>query len=67
MTARQEQKELESIASRLPDKAHPSVKNFMDRALLSLQSNPGWGFDKKYQCINQIVGDVTRYYQEKQK
>lgn len=67
MTARQEQKELESIASRLPDNAHPSVKNFTDRALLSLQSNPGWGFDKKYQCINQIVGDVTRYYQEKQK
>ncbi|XP_058072272.1 uncharacterized protein LOC131221140 [Magnolia sinica] len=62
VTAKEQQEELERIAKTLPDNIPSSVKRFTDRALLSLQSNPGWGFDKKYQFMDKLVRDVSQQY-----
>ncbi|CAL9192485.1 unnamed protein product [Musa hybrid cultivar] len=62
VTAKQQQQELERVAKTLPENAASSVKRFTERALLSLQSNPGWGFDKKYQFMDKLVWEVSQYY-----
>lgn len=62
VTAKQQQKELRRVADTLPDRAHASVKRFTDRAILSLQSNPGWGFDKKCQFMDKLVWEVSQHY-----
>ncbi|KAK9149966.1 hypothetical protein Syun_008275 [Stephania yunnanensis] len=55
VTAKQQVAELERVAKTLPDKVPSSVKRFTDRAVLSLKSNPGWGFDKKCQFMDKLV------------
>lgn len=62
ITAKQQQEELERVAKTLPENVPSSVKRFTDRALLSLQSNPGWGFDKKCQFMDKLVWEVTNEY-----
>ncbi|GER48119.1 hydroxyproline-rich glycoprotein family protein [Striga asiatica] len=62
VTAKQQQEELESVAKTLPASAPASVKRFTDRAVLSLQSNPGWGFDKKCQFMDKLVMEVSQQY-----
>ncbi|CAN0891167.1 hypothetical protein LINGRAHAP2_LOCUS16850 [Linum grandiflorum] len=62
VTAKQQQQELERVAGTLPAIAPPSVKRFADRAALSLQSNPGWGFDKKCQFMDKLVMEVSQHY-----
>ncbi|XP_075513783.1 LOW QUALITY PROTEIN: uncharacterized protein LOC142548977 [Primulina tabacum] len=62
VTAKQQQEELERVAKTLPASAPASVKRFTERAVLSLQSNPGWGFDKKCQFMDKLVMEVTRQY-----
>ncbi|CAH9074781.1 unnamed protein product [Cuscuta epithymum] len=44
VTAKRQHEELKRVASTLPQCAPNSVKMFTDRAVQSLQSNPGWGF-----------------------
>ncbi|KAH9308136.1 hypothetical protein KI387_036047, partial [Taxus chinensis] len=65
LTAREEQEHLKNLTSYIPDNAHQSVKNFADRAALSLQSNPGWGFEKKHLCMRKLVEDVNQHYKQK--
>ncbi|XP_071693920.1 uncharacterized protein [Rutidosis leptorrhynchoides] len=55
VTAKKQVGELERVAKTLPATAPLSVKRFTDRAVLSLQSNPGWGFDKKCQFMDKLV------------
>ncbi|KAK4760817.1 hypothetical protein SAY87_005710 [Trapa incisa] len=62
VTAKQQQQELERVAKTLPESAPASVKRFTDRAVLSLQSNPGWGFDKKCQFMDKLVLEVSQQY-----
>ncbi|XP_051135855.1 uncharacterized protein LOC127254671 [Andrographis paniculata] len=62
ITAKQQQEKLERIAKTLPASAPASVKNFTDRAVLSLQSNPGWGFNKKRQFMKMLVNEVSEQY-----
>ncbi|PIN24955.1 hypothetical protein CDL12_02295 [Handroanthus impetiginosus] len=62
VTAKQQQEELERVAKTLPVSAPASVKRFTDRAVLSLQSNPGWGFDKKCQFMDKLVMEVSQQY-----
>ncbi|KAJ4961146.1 hypothetical protein NE237_021056 [Protea cynaroides] len=62
VTAKQQQEELERVAKTLPENAPSSVKRFADRAVLSLQSNPGWGFDKKCQFMDKLVWEVSQQY-----
>ncbi|XP_060218071.1 uncharacterized protein LOC132645232 [Lycium barbarum] len=62
VTAKQQQQELERVAKTLPESAPNSVKRFTERALLSLQSNPGWGFDKKCQFMDKVVLEVSQHY-----
>ncbi|KAF8391298.1 hypothetical protein HHK36_023600 [Tetracentron sinense] len=62
VTAKQQQQELERVAKTLPDSAPSSVKQFTNRAVLSLQSNPGWGFDKKCQFMDKLVWEVSQHY-----
>ncbi|KAF3639820.1 Hydroxyproline-rich glycoprotein family protein, putative isoform 2 [Capsicum annuum] len=62
VTAKQQQQELERVAKTLPESAPNSVKRFTDRAVLSLQSNPGWGFDKKCQFMDKVVMEVSQHY-----
>ncbi|KAJ7949765.1 Hydroxyproline-rich glycoprotein family protein, putative isoform 1 [Quillaja saponaria] len=62
VTAKKQQEELERIAKTVPESAPSSVKRFTDRAVLSLQSNPGWGFDKKYQFMDKLVREVSQHY-----
>ncbi|XP_018824526.1 translation initiation factor IF-2 [Juglans regia] len=62
VTAKQQQEELERVAKTVPISAPDSVKRFADRAVISLQSNPGWGFDKKCQFMDKLVGEVSHHY-----
>lgn len=62
VTARQQQGELERLAKTLPANVPDSVKRFTDRAVLSLQSNPGWGFDRKCQFMDKLVGEFSKAY-----
>ncbi|XP_021818247.1 serine/threonine-protein kinase LMTK3 [Prunus avium] len=62
VTARKQQEELERVAKTLPAKVPDSVKRFTDRAVLSLQSNPGWGFDRKCQFMDKLVAKVSQHY-----
>ncbi|XP_016446603.2 uncharacterized protein LOC107771687 [Nicotiana tabacum] len=62
VTAKQQQQELERVAKTLPQSAPNSVKRFTERAVLSLQSNSGWGFDKKCQFMDKVVWEVSQHY-----
>ncbi|WOK94732.1 hypothetical protein Cni_G03437 [Canna indica] len=62
VTAKQQQEELERVAKTLPENIPSSVKRFTDQAVLSLQSNPGWGFDKKCQFMDKLVWEVSQHY-----
>ncbi|CAN6689113.1 unnamed protein product [Malus baccata var. baccata] len=62
VTAKKQQQELERVAKTLPAKVPESVKRFTDRAVLSLQSNPGWGFDRKCQFMDKLVDKVSKHY-----
>ncbi|XP_047315317.1 translation initiation factor IF-2 [Impatiens glandulifera] len=62
VTAKKQNEELERVAKTLPQSAHASVKRFTDRAVLSLQSNPSWGFDKKCQFMDKLVWEVSQQY-----
>ncbi|KAK9080671.1 hypothetical protein SSX86_000429 [Deinandra increscens subsp. villosa] len=61
-TAKKQGEELERVAKTLPASAPPSVKRFADRAVLSLQSNPGWGFNRKCQFMDKMVWEVSQSY-----
>ncbi|KAF2288052.1 hypothetical protein GH714_004113 [Hevea brasiliensis] len=58
VTAKRQQEELERVAKTIPASAPSSVKQFADHAVLSLQSNPGWGFDKKCQFMDKLVREA---------
>ncbi|KAL2927513.1 Rho guanine nucleotide exchange factor 11 [Bienertia sinuspersici] len=60
VTAKQQHEELERVAKTLPPSVPNSVKRFTDRAVLSLQSNPGWGFHRKYQFMDKLVDEVSK-------
>ncbi|KAL9274039.1 hypothetical protein AKJ16_DCAP26494 [Drosera capensis] len=62
VTAMEQQEELEKVANALPANVPDSVKRFTDHALLSLQSNPGWGFNKKRQFVDKLVREVSHSY-----
>ncbi|CAN8288082.1 unnamed protein product [Cochlearia groenlandica] len=62
VTAKQQSEELDRIATTLPKSVPDSVKRFADRAALSLKSNPGLGFDKKYQFMDKLVMEVSQNY-----
>ncbi|KAG2304660.1 hypothetical protein Bca52824_033311 [Brassica carinata] len=62
VTAKKQNEELDRIATTLPQSAPDAVKRFADRAALSLKSNPGWGFDKKYQFMDKLVLEVSQNY-----
>ncbi|KAL1566878.1 translation initiation factor IF-2-like [Salvia divinorum] len=62
VTAKQQLGELERVAKTLPASAPASVKRFTDRAVRSLQSNPGWGFDKKWQFMDKLIMEVSQQY-----
>ncbi|XP_073001561.1 uncharacterized protein [Typha latifolia] len=62
VTAKEQQQELQRVANTLPENIPSSVRRFTDRALLSLQSNPGWGFDKKCQFMDKLVWEVSQQY-----
>ncbi|XP_076959678.1 uncharacterized protein LOC143635824 isoform X2 [Bidens hawaiensis] len=61
-TAKKQGEELERVAKTLPESAPQSVKRFTDRAVLSLQSNPGWGFNRKCQFMDKLVWEVQQSY-----
>ncbi|KDP42449.1 hypothetical protein JCGZ_00246 [Jatropha curcas] len=62
VTAKKQQEELERVAKTIPASAPASVKRFADRAVLSLQSNPGWGFDRKCQFMDKLAREVNQCY-----
>lgn len=62
VTAKQQGEELERVAKTLPASAPASVERFTDRAVLSLKSNPRWGFDKKCQYMDKLVWEVSQTY-----
>ncbi|CAN7083637.1 unnamed protein product [Brassica oleracea var. botrytis] len=62
VTAKKQNEELDRIATTVPQSAPDSVKRFADRVALSLKSNPGWGFDKKYQFMDKLVLEVSQNY-----
>ncbi|VFQ59112.1 unnamed protein product [Cuscuta campestris] len=62
VTAKQQHQELKRVAATLPQSIPNSVKQFTDRAVQSLQSNPGWGFHNKCQFMDKLAYEVTRQY-----
>ncbi|WJX89808.1 hypothetical protein P8452_71776 [Trifolium repens] len=62
VTAKKQQGELERVAKTLPASTPSSVKEFTDRAVKSLQSNPGWGFDKKCHFMDKLVFEASQHY-----
>ncbi|CAO2841502.1 unnamed protein product [Amaranthus hypochondriacus] len=60
VTAKEQHGELKRVAKTLPASAPNSMKNFTDRAVLSLQSNPGWGFHRKWQYMDKLVAEVSK-------
>ncbi|CAH8314112.1 unnamed protein product [Eruca vesicaria subsp. sativa] len=62
VTAKTQNGELDRIATTVPQSAPDSVKRFADRVALSLKSNPGWGYDKKYQFMDKLVLEVSQSY-----
>uniref|UniRef100_A0A803KVA0 Uncharacterized protein n=1 Tax=Chenopodium quinoa TaxID=63459 RepID=A0A803KVA0_CHEQI len=62
VTAKQQHEELQRVAKTLPPSAPNSVKHFADRAVLSLQSNPGWGFHRKCQFMDKLVLEISKSY-----
>ncbi|CAN6471815.1 unnamed protein product [Victoria cruziana] len=66
VTAKEQNEELDRVANTLPENLPSSVKSFTNRALLSLKSNPGWGFDKKCQFMDKLVWEIKQDYGEKQ-
>lgn len=62
ITAKQQQEELQRVAKTIPENVPSSVQKFTERAVLSLQSNPGWGFDKKCQFMDKLVWEVSQQY-----
>ncbi|XVE79925.1 hypothetical protein DITRI_Ditri14bG0096300 [Diplodiscus trichospermus] len=62
ITAKKQQEELERVAKTIPESAPASVKLFANRAVFSLQSNPGWGFDKKCQFMDKLAWEVSQQY-----
>lgn len=62
VTAKQQGEELERVAKTIPESAPASIKRFANRAALSLQSNPGWGFDKKCQFMDKLAWEVSQHY-----
>ncbi|GAB2229857.1 hypothetical protein Drorol1_Dr00014113, partial [Drosera rotundifolia] len=62
VTAKEQQEELEKVTNALPANLPDSVMRFTDCALLSLQSNPGWGFNKKRQFVDKLVREVSHSY-----
>ncbi|CAF2057139.1 unnamed protein product [Brassica napus] len=62
VTAKTQNEELDRIATTVPQSAPDSVKRFADRAALSLKSNPGWGYDKKYQFMDKLVLEASQSY-----
>ncbi|GKV06770.1 hypothetical protein SLEP1_g18614 [Rubroshorea leprosula] len=62
ITAKKQQEEIERVAKTIPNSAPASVKRFANRAVLSLQSNPGWGFDKKLQLIDKLAREVSQQH-----
>ncbi|KFK35706.1 hypothetical protein AALP_AA4G026200 [Arabis alpina] len=62
VTAKKQNEELDRIATTIPKSAPDSVKRFADRVALSLKSNPGWGFDKKYKFMDKVVMEVSQSY-----
>ncbi|KAL1563062.1 hypothetical protein AAHA92_05569 [Salvia divinorum] len=62
VTVKQQLGELERVAKTLPASTPASVKRFTDRAVLSLQSNPGWEFDKKCQFMDKLIMEASQQY-----
>ncbi|KAK9682890.1 hypothetical protein RND81_10G104500 [Saponaria officinalis] len=62
VTAKQQHGELERVAKTLSASAPNAVTRFTDRAVLSLQSNPGWGFDRKSQFMDKLVNEFSKSY-----
>lgn len=62
VSGKKQKEELERVAKTIPASAPDSVKSFADRAVLSLQSNPGWGFDKKCMFMDKLAKEVSQQY-----
>ncbi|XP_054791349.1 uncharacterized protein LOC129296966 [Prosopis cineraria] len=62
VTAKMQQEELERVAKTLPQNTPSSVKRFTDRAVLSLQSNPGWGLTRNASSWDKLVWEVSQHY-----
>ncbi|TVU08461.1 hypothetical protein EJB05_41866, partial [Eragrostis curvula] len=62
VTAKQQEEELQRVASTLPENIPSSVNRFTDKILLSLKNNPGWGFDKKCQFMDKFAREVSELY-----
>ncbi|KAF9668307.1 hypothetical protein SADUNF_Sadunf15G0115200 [Salix dunnii] len=59
VSAKKQKEELERVAKTISASAPDSVKSFADRAVLSLQSNPGWGFDKKCLFMDKLAREIS--------
>ncbi|BFI23868.1 hypothetical protein AXG93_1130s1040 [Marchantia polymorpha subsp. ruderalis] len=59
MTARQQIQKMEAISNKLPTSVPPEVSAFTQRALITLQNNPGLTFKQKERLMNNLVSGFS--------
>lgn len=60
-TAKQENEDLEEIASTLPSDVGPNAQAFVQRSLITLKSNPGYNLDEKQWMLATMVDELSQY------
>ncbi|KAL3700771.1 hypothetical protein R1sor_018793 [Riccia sorocarpa] len=59
MTARQEIQKLEALSDKLPQSVPPEVSAFTQRALITIQNNPGLTFQQKERLMSNMISGFS--------
>lgn len=61
LTAREQMSKLQAVADTMPAHVAPEIQDFMSKALLSLQSNPGIRMKEKERLMNKFVSGFSSF------
>lgn len=61
LTAREQMSKLQAVSDTMPAHVAPEIQDFMSKALLSLQSNPGIRMKEKERLMNKFVSGFSSF------
>lgn len=61
LTAREQSSKLHAVAETMPAHVAPEIQDFMSKAMLSLQSNPGIRIREKERLMNKFVSGLSSF------